>query len=557
MPTDHTSSSSPSTTSSSSTSPDRSRCSAPPPASAPTGRGYRTLIATRPGAPVRSESGVEIGADVSTGRASADGGAASTRCSSSAASGASPPPTTAAFLDESPRSPSGPAGSRSVCTGAFVLAAAGLLDGCARHHPLGVVRRARRAPPRRRREPRPHLRPRPRPLDVGGRDRRASTSRSPSSRRTTAPDARARGRRVARRVRAAAPAARRSSARSSRPAPRRTPSIAELQRWLPDHLDEDLGVDALAARAAMSPRNFARRLPARDGLDTGRATSRSCGSRRRAACSRPPTRPVAAVAERVGLRARRDPAPGVPPPGRHHPRPVPPALRPHELTPQRGHVMQVAIGLYEGFTALDVIGPYQVFTNVPGTEVVVCADRTGVVDDDDGLLRFDVEHTFADVPTPEILLVGGGLVTRALAVAGRADRRVDRRRPPAHHLHDVGVHRLAPARRGRRPRRARRPPRTGSPTTSFAATAPSRPRSGSCGRARSSPARACRPASTWRSPSSADIHGDEVAQAVQLGIEYDPQPPFDAARRRRRRRRSRSSWPHDGGRRGQGAQFVS
>jgi transcriptional regulator GlxA family with amidase domain len=26
----------------------------------------------------------------------------------------------------------------------------------------------------------------------------------------------------------------------------------------------------------------------------------------------------------------------------------------------------------------------------------------------------------------------------------------------------------------------------------------------------------------------AAIHGDEVAQAVQLGIEYDPQPPFDA-----------------------------
>jgi transcriptional regulator GlxA family with amidase domain len=24
------------------------------------------------------------------------------------------------------------------------------------------------------------------------------------------------------------------------------------------------------------------------------------------------------------------------------------------------------------------------------------------------------------------------------------------------------------------------------------------------------------------------IHGDEAAQAVQLGIEYDPEPPFDA-----------------------------
>jgi len=37
-----------------------------------------------------------------------------------------------------------------------------------------------------------------------------------------------------------------------------TPSIAELQRWLPDHLDEPLGVDKLAGHARMSPRSFAR-----------------------------------------------------------------------------------------------------------------------------------------------------------------------------------------------------------------------------------------------------------------------------------------------------------
>jgi hypothetical protein len=27
---------------------------------------------------------------------------------------------------------------------------------------------------------------------------------------------------------------------------------------------------------------------------------------------------------------------------------------------------------------------------------------------------------------------------------------------------------------------------------------------------------------------AAHIAGDELAQAIQLGIEYDPQPPFDA-----------------------------
>lgn len=42
--------------------------------------------------------------------------------------------------------------------------------------------------------------------------------------------------------------------------PASTPSIAEVQRWLNDHLTDDLRVDSLAERAHMSPRSFARRF---------------------------------------------------------------------------------------------------------------------------------------------------------------------------------------------------------------------------------------------------------------------------------------------------------
>jgi len=77
--------------------------------------------------------------------------------------------------------------------------------------------------------------------------------------------------------------------------------------------------------------------------------------------------------------------------------------------------MQIAFGLYEGFTALDAIGPYQVFTNLPGAEVVLCADTKGDLADDNGLLHLDITHTFADVPSPDVLVVPGGLVTRKLA----------------------------------------------------------------------------------------------------------------------------------------------
>lgn len=39
--------------------------------------------------------------------------------------------------------------------------------------------------------------------------------------------------------------------------------------------------------------------------------------------------------------------------------------------------MIIAMGLYQGFTALDAIGPYEVLTYLPGAQVVFCAGQTG------------------------------------------------------------------------------------------------------------------------------------------------------------------------------------
>jgi len=82
--------------------------------------------------------------------------------------------------------------------------------------------------------------------------------------------------------------------------------------------------------------------------------------------------------------------------------------------------MQIAIGLYPEFTALDAIGPYQVLSLLPGAEVVICAEQKGLLPDDNGLLVFDVSHTFDDVPSPDVLLVPGGIITRKVARDGGA-----------------------------------------------------------------------------------------------------------------------------------------
>ncbi|MFH5230687.1 DJ-1/PfpI family protein [Antrihabitans spumae] len=70
--------------------------------------------------------------------------------------------------------------------------------------------------------------------------------------------------------------------------------------------------------------------------------------------------------------------------------------------------MIAAFGLFPRFTALDFIGPYQVLAAMPGTEVILCAAETGVITDDNGLLQLHIEHTFADVTAPDIVVIPGG-----------------------------------------------------------------------------------------------------------------------------------------------------
>jgi transcriptional regulator GlxA family with amidase domain len=80
-----------------------------------------------------------------------------------------------------------------------------------------------------------------------------------------------------------------------------TPALAELLAWLPDHLDEDLGVESLARRAAMSPRSFARAFRAETGTTpAAHVEALRVEAARRMLESTDLT--VGAVAHRVGLR---------------------------------------------------------------------------------------------------------------------------------------------------------------------------------------------------------------------------------------------------------------
>lgn len=70
--------------------------------------------------------------------------------------------------------------------------------------------------------------------------------------------------------------------------------------------------------------------------------------------------------------------------------------------------MQVAIVVYPGFTSLDVIGPYEVLGRLPDAEVVFVSENPGHVLNDLKSLSINVVASLADAPNPDVVLIGGG-----------------------------------------------------------------------------------------------------------------------------------------------------
>ena len=71
--------------------------------------------------------------------------------------------------------------------------------------------------------------------------------------------------------------------------------------------------------------------------------------------------------------------------------------------------MKIAILLYEGFTALDAIGPYEVLSRLPNAHLSFVAEAKGAVTIDTNRLALVASSSLDEVPEPDLLLVPGGL----------------------------------------------------------------------------------------------------------------------------------------------------
>lgn len=191
--------------------------------------------------------------------------------------------------------------------------------------------------------------------------------------------------------------------------------------------------------------------------------------------------------------------------------------------------MRIAIALFDRFTALDAVGPYEVLSRLPGAEVAFVAQRRGEHRTDTGALGIAADATLEEVPAPDIVLVPGGPGTRPIAAAGR-DHPLVAWIATAHGtsawttsvctgsllLGAAGV--LA-----------------GLPATTHWRVLDSLAKYGAVPTGERV-VRAGKVVTAAGVSSGIDmaltlaalVAGETVARAIQLGIEYDPQPPFDS-----------------------------
>ncbi len=186
--------------------------------------------------------------------------------------------------------------------------------------------------------------------------------------------------------------------------------------------------------------------------------------------------------------------------------------------------MKVAIPIFDRLTALDAIGPYEVLQRVPGAEVHFIAATPGEIRTENGRLGLVADLALAEIPEPDVIVLPGGIGTRKVM---RDEEVLDWvRNAHAHSMfttsvctgslvlaaaglldgleattHWMVLDQLAEL--GARPV-SRRVVREGKIFTAAGVSA----------------------GIDMALALAAELTSPEVAQAIQLGIEYDPEPPF-------------------------------
>jgi transcriptional regulator GlxA family with amidase domain len=188
--------------------------------------------------------------------------------------------------------------------------------------------------------------------------------------------------------------------------------------------------------------------------------------------------------------------------------------------------MNIAILLYDRFTALDCIGPYELLSRLPGARLRFVSVTGGLVRADTGVLAIDTEGPLERIEPPDIVLVPGGPGDEAAAADPRIRAWLRRVHPTTKWTTSVCTGSIVLAAAGLL---------DGVEATTHWASYGRLAALGATPVAR----RVVRSGKIVTGAGvSAGIDmalelvreetGDDFAQGLQLAIEYDPAPPFDA-----------------------------
>ena len=188
--------------------------------------------------------------------------------------------------------------------------------------------------------------------------------------------------------------------------------------------------------------------------------------------------------------------------------------------------MQVAYLLYDRFTALDITGPHEVLNSVPDVESIFVAETAGPIRNESDTLSLVADASLDEVPEPGVLVIPGGYGTRALLQHEPLLDWIRSVHETSEYTTSVCTGTLLLAAAGLLDDKPA--------TTHFLA----RELLGELGASPVSDRVVEQDKILTAAGVSSGIdmalrlvqlkYGDDVAKAVQLGIEYDPQPPLDA-----------------------------
>lgn len=70
--------------------------------------------------------------------------------------------------------------------------------------------------------------------------------------------------------------------------------------------------------------------------------------------------------------------------------------------------MKIAFLVFDGITALDAIGPYEVLSRLPGAQALFVGETQGIKRTENKFLGINADHALAGVPAADILVIPGG-----------------------------------------------------------------------------------------------------------------------------------------------------